>query len=254
MKFRLPTFLVLLFAFSSLWGNQEQNLGLESRLDEAKSLYAKGEYRGAIKAMHSALDIASQLYGKQSIEYAELENSLGLIYARDGDYEQAEIYFNHSIDVLFSSEKGVKPTALDMYERRADMYWAKGEAQRSVENSEKAISLARSIYGENSTVEATQLTRIGNNYLIKEPLKAETYYLKAISILEKDPLKESQLLLASTLDSLKSVYWRDEENQASKVEACLVRALEIYKKYEHPMARTLKSDLDDFHKRQQARR
>lgn len=184
----------------------------------------EGDYKSSIDYCHSGLE-----YLPSNDLRLILYNTLADSYTIIGNIEQANKYFNNSLELLEKGSINPKRNHV-LYSSYADFLINNGQKQLGLEFHKKAQSSVKSLYGDNSDEYGLKLAHIGNYFLktYKQADSAIYYYEYAISILDNNKNKTE----AVNLDII----------ETSKAHIGLASSLILKNKQDNEISLLLKAD------------
>jgi CHAT domain-containing protein/tetratricopeptide (TPR) repeat protein len=165
-----------------------------------------GDYTQAEGYLIKALEIATELFGKNSNEYASVLLAFGKIKHRQSFYGEAFSIYNETLQVFINLENQNEIDLARTYNCIGVYYSDLGNLDLSMEFYQKAEVLMFKCLGENNVEYAGVLNNIAGIYIDKGDYKSsELYYLKAVEIKIKN-LGENNSDVAMTMRNLAMLY------------------------------------------------
>ncbi len=136
-----------------------------------------GNYERALYHLKIARYIYVEVFNKNYLELGALYNIIGLIYWKNGEYEQSELYYNKALNIYRKNcYKSILPQIARVYNNLGLISIAKKEYNKGLENYKKSL--------QKQTIPKSKmiaLRNISDIYMrLKEFKKAEKYLKKAL--------------------------------------------------------------------------
>ncbi len=176
----------------------------KNNLAEAKTLnilgyinYYKGKFDVALLFYDSAMVKAVSLDFEL---YAQILNNKGVIYDVTGDYKNALLYYNNSLEI--NIKHGYKKGVADSYNNMGAVYYNKGEYEKAIENYQKSLKVEEDLGNKKGI--AITLYNIGEVFFdMKNFDLAQTQIEKAIIIFKQT---NDQINLSNAYNDLGEIY------------------------------------------------
>lgn len=120
----------------------------------------------ALKQYNVALDVCTNLFGKESVEYADILFNIGQLMVRLGVYDEASRILQRSVN-LYNDYKVIHPNIPTFMELNAVIYAAKGELNSALNELKKANKYYCQLYGKTSSLSLNNILRQAEIYLSK---------------------------------------------------------------------------------------
>lgn len=167
---------------------QQNNHLQKSQLDiyyNNHGLYCKaiGDFKQALSDLSLALESKKELYGENSIKYANTLNNLGTIYIRLGNFNKAEESFDQAENII-TSVSGEQSLALaEVLLNKGNLYNRLGQNKMSLDYYNKAINIKTSNGNDEDRELAPIYNNIGTVYQSAEDYRlAQFFFKKALGI------------------------------------------------------------------------
>lgn len=142
----------------------------------------------SIAHYNKALEINLFHYGDDHPDLAILRNNIGIVLSRREKFHEAIDLHQQALSVLLSKKDTFKADIGRTYGNLAATYSGMGDQSKVILYSQKALRIFRDIYGPFHPYAAIVYRNIGMAYELTSKYElAEDMYMKAISILEKNP-------------------------------------------------------------------
>jgi CHAT domain-containing protein/tetratricopeptide (TPR) repeat protein len=176
----------------------------------AQAQFLMGDCKSALYELNQVITVYSREKGNDSPLVASYYISTGDIYRAYGDYDKAISYYKTGLNILDrNSSTGLSDLARGN-ERLAMLFSEKGDYDQAIVYYEKAIAVYLRMYDPPLTAIGLTYDDLGNVYrLVRKYTTAEEYYLKTLTLLEKDMEKTddlSKLVVFNAYMGLANVY------------------------------------------------
>ena len=192
-------------------------LDIEPAYDDAlmQAGYVSGavlnRFDDGIRYLEQAEKIFTARKDTAGMKYAELLNSLGLVYAGKGDIQKARSLYQRAGTVLDAAGKGSSRQAAVIYNNTGITWWNAGDGDKAAENYLKAKNIYEKLSLEKSTDYGDCINNIGIIYLGKGRFD------DALDCFMKDKAIEDALGLsgtrgyASVMNNIGLVHWNKKD-------------------------------------------
>ena len=195
----------------------KQALDIDTQYDDA--LLQAGYVAGAVlnrfdegvTYLEKAEKIISSRNEISGMRYAELLNSLGLVYAGKGDSQKARIYYERAGEVCNAAGKGSSRQAAVIFNNAGITWWNTGDGDKAIENYSKAQKIYEFSALQKSTDYGDCMNNIGIIYLGKGRFDdALEYFLKDKEINDALGLAGTRGY-ASLMNNIGLVHWNKKD-------------------------------------------
>ena len=131
-----------------IYRNRKDSLSMAFAIGElANYLFANGNKEKALATMEQALDIYRNR-GLQSPNYAQALNNSAILYYNAGNYQQASLYGQQSLDMYKQIGDTISAIYARILSNNALFHFVSNDRRNTIEIAQKAVSLHRSLLGE----------------------------------------------------------------------------------------------------------
>jgi CHAT domain-containing protein/tetratricopeptide (TPR) repeat protein len=191
-------------------------------------LYHAGNYAAALVEALKLEAAARVRFGEVHPNYGNALYNLGLVYAAQGKYAQAEEAYKRALAIRENALGKDHPDVADTLDNLAIVYEALGKYADAEGLSKRALAIREKTAGQNPLPLARNLNNLATVYEAQgKYIDAEKLYKRALTIKEK-ALGADKPTVAATLDNLALVY--EEQGRYADAEVLSKRALAIYEK------------------------
>lgn len=153
------------FRKSQLTGNDLQILDdAERLLSQVRQNYQAGQLESAMANSRAAADRYAHLFGRDSVEVAQLLVQSGTFAAGMNRSDEALKQFHQGIELLKQNEFYDHPELQIAHSGLAMLYSQKGSLGPAISNQKEAARIAGIVHGVGSTTFATQAHQLGTFY------------------------------------------------------------------------------------------
>ena len=186
-----------------------------------------GNYDSALFYLNKSLQIQGTLLGDSHWE-ANTYNSIGYIYNVLGDYENALTNLNEALNRLsLINEDNTTNLAVDIYTNLCEIPFRKGDYQKALEYSLRALSLAKKNHTDSNVLTAVCYNNIGVIYCSMQDYNNALNYCDSALIINKSILSIYHPNIAANYSSLGNVY--ENLGDYAKAIECYQKSLNIRK-------------------------
>jgi CHAT domain-containing protein/Tfp pilus assembly protein PilF len=201
---------------------QDLVIELSRNLTEGGRLEADGQLDSALAAYQKALELSQRRFGKDHLNTAAIQKSVGDLLRKMGRYRDAEPYFEEGLRIC--RQQGDKELGLEMMTSLASGYVEQGRFEESRQLSLECLSAVESIYGKTSPQTAIVLGNVAGVFSALGDLEqAEKAYARSVQLLEGRSGKEGAL--ANNLMNLASIH--SDRGDYTRALSLLDRAIAI---------------------------
>ncbi len=194
-----------------------------------------GQYEKSEQYFLEAKAIAEILQGKESLNYADLLNNIGLLDYDMGKYANAELLFLEAIAVVERNLMEKTTQYASMISNLGMLYYSMGNYEKAEKLYLEAKAIREKTLGHEHPEYAASLNNLAILYYVMgNYAKSEPLYLEAIAIREKT-LGKAHIDYATNLGNLAILY--DAMGSFEKSERISLEVIEILEKLlgkEHP--------------------
>lgn len=211
---------------AKLWKASERDrvlVEIELLNTEVDKLRMKSNYREAITLTEKVLAIREKLFGPEHALVARSLTNIGDFYQSMGDYDKAEYYLQRGLKMIErlpdfdANERGWAYAGLSSFYSEMGYY---AKAIPLMQNALKIWRESSTVYPITAAITLGEMYKIWGDYE-----KAESYYLDALAVLEKDP-SYGKGKVAMFLVDLGGLY--ATTRQYEKAEQALLRARKLF--------------------------
>jgi len=157
---------------------------------------SRGDFRTASRRFTEALDLAKQLYGERSPEYADILLRIATLDKNLGNYQEAEPKFLFVSEIIAEAQGVNHPNYASVANNMGILYQQMGNYEKAQEKFNQAVEIYKNAYGEGNP-----------DYVLSLENLATLYELKG----EEEKALE---ILAITLQANKTIYGETNPNYA----------------------------------------
>ena len=174
---------------------------------------SRSEFEKAATEFLRILESHRKKYGEEHVAYAQALSDVSLIYDRMGESSKALGLRLESIAILEKLDDRWRLAR--GYQNLGALYSKFGDYRKLLEYSEKALSMAKTEYGEESPAVAAILENMGVAYWnLGQMNKAKEHYLQTLRMRQK-LLGDQHWQLGNTYQNLASISQTEGDQQAS---------------------------------------
>lgn len=145
----------------------------------------RGEIDEALKVIGQCQQLYLPKLTLNSIQEANLYNTLGEAYLNKGRNDLALEYFKKASEMIRIHHKNNKIDYAQALNNIGLVYWNTGNKELSLEHLQQALQIRQSTFGENHQEVAASYNNIGLLYAQNDLPRARDYYSKALAIYQK---------------------------------------------------------------------
>jgi len=209
----------------------------ETRVDLARALRRLGQYDSALQELLHCAPQCVEKYGRQSVEYTNALEELGLVQIEQSRFAAAEQALLQALDIRKALLEEGHPDIGETLNDLGLLYWSEGEDAQAEKYYQQALRIRRDTLGTSHYAYAETLDNLGVAYQRMDRLpEAETSHKEALAIRQMS-LGEEHPDVGYSLVNLAEVYRRKSEIE--EIEQLLRRAIAVWDKSlgaEHPHA------------------
>jgi CHAT domain-containing protein len=212
---------------------------LEVESAKVVRLGSEGQYAEALPIARRVAQAAEQLYGTET-ETAIHLNRLALLYQAQGEYAQAEHYFQRSLHIREAKLGKKHPEVAASLNNLAFLYLAMDQYAKAEQHFLSSLTIFEARHDKDELAVGHTLNNLAFLYQkMGQYAKAEPLYLRSLRIRETK-LGQDHLHVAQSLNNLAALY--QDMGQYAKAEPLYLRSLTIYENKQHPdVAKSLHS-------------
>jgi len=158
----------------------------EKSMQAATAAKKAGDFEKAEEHMLKAL-MTAERFGKADLRRAHSLNNLAFLYYYQGDFTQAEPFFERSLEAFEAAEGPAHEDTLLVVENLASLYEATRKHEKAESLYRRLLASAKSGQGPNSLAAAAMMNNVALNLDARGRLAdAIMLYKKALAIREKN--------------------------------------------------------------------
>ncbi len=177
---------------------------IQSRLMETMgTVYTNlGLYKDAKPLLKESLALEEELYGKESLEVAEIYSELSVVFSKEGNYKEAEEYILKSIKIAEVKAVVNSDVTARYYNNLGVVLSEQNRLDEALENLNKSLKIREKMFGVDDVSKASVLNNIAQVYGRKGDYpEAEKFYRNAYEIWLKN-YGENHSDVASALNNI----------------------------------------------------
>lgn len=156
----------------------------------SRLLFATGEGLGRPSSALATAPYAEALVARAPGERRRIEallaNNLGSILDLSGDYEEATIQYQRSIEIMEATGRSIDPLVGSTYHNLGGMYLDRGEPSEAARYFGKAYEVLVSIFGDSHPLVAHPLVGLGEVAIERgEREQASAFYSRSVELMEE---------------------------------------------------------------------
>ncbi|HBI47007.1 MAG TPA: hypothetical protein DDY78_29760 [Planctomycetales bacterium] len=190
------------------------------------ALYGEGKYEEAAASYEAALELASGVFGTNSLNTATILNNLAALYDDMGQYAKAEPLYRRALRIREDKLGKDHPDAAQCLNNMANLYDHMGQYAKAEPLYQRSLKIREDKLGKDHPDLADSLNNLANLYYdMGQYAKAEPLYQRSLKIRE-DKLGKEHPDVARSLHNLAALY--QQMGQYAKAEPSYQRSLKIY--------------------------
>ncbi len=194
----------------------------------ADSLYAKGEYDGALGSAERALAIREKVLGPDHRDLVPTLNRIAILYKDQGRYTDAGPFFQRMLKIQETVLGPVHVDVANSMNMLANMYRSEGRDADAEPLFKRALEIREKVLGPEDLDVAASLNNLAVHYMDQARYaEAEPLYQRAIKVLEK-AVGPEHVYVGTTLENLAILYLH--QGRYAEAEPLYLRAIEILEK------------------------
>lgn len=192
MCHKLLTFIFCFFSFFSYSQSFEQ---IQQKYTEGLTAYQSGDIQRASQILKSAVAMAQQSFGAQSLEAVSPMMALGVVYMEMANYDQAEPMLTSSLAIVARAYGQKNETYAAICNNLSNLYVQQGLYDKAESKALEANAIITSITNRSNPEFGKTYYNLASIYTLKEEYaKADTYFDQAATawrgvIDENNPLQ-----------------------------------------------------------------
>ena len=171
----------------------------------------KGYFDRGIKCYETALDIYSNVLGKEHPSVAVCCSKLGDVWSETEEHNKALQYYEKALKIYKASIDETHPCLAKIYNSLGLTWQTKGNYNKAIEYYETSLLCYRKISGDNHLSLATCYNNLGNAWQKKQDYDMSINYHKKALNIRSSILGSQHVIVAASYDNL-GVTWESKKD------------------------------------------